>query len=94
MDDDLILYAALERGERDALGTLYDRHAAIVFAVALHLVGDRARAEDVVHDVFLDLARAARAHAPIRNVLRHLVLRVFAHDLGRGGGFGGRSRSR
>lgn len=67
------------RGDRDALAALYDRHAATLFAFALHMVGDRARAEDLLHDTFLDLARhAQKTTAASPPVLRWLVQRLFA----------------
>ena len=77
-DDELL--AAIARGETEALGVLYDRHAAVLFTLAVHLTGSRSRAEDVVHDIFLDLARAARRRDPqLRQPMRWLVLRVFQY---------------
>ena len=77
-DDELL--AAIERGENQALGVLYDRHAAVLFTLAVHLAGNRTRGEDIVHDIFLDLARAARRRDPqLRHALRWLVLRVFQY---------------
>jgi RNA polymerase sigma-70 factor, ECF subfamily len=74
-DDEL--FEAMARNERDALAQLYDRHARVVYAVALHVIGERQRAEDLIHDLFLDLARAARHGRQIGHVLRWLVLQVF-----------------
>ena len=73
------LLAAIAYGDNQALGTLYDRHAAVLFTLALHLLdGDRQRAEDLVHDIFLDLSRAARRRdAKLDPPMRWLVLRVF-----------------
>ncbi len=47
-------------GERDssALGQLYDRHGRFALGVAHRLLGDRAEAEEVVQDVFLQLWHA------------------------------------
>ena len=75
--DDATLYAALARGDHGALSALYDRHAAIVFKIAMHLTHDRKLADDLVHDAFLDLARASRRGMPILHVLRWLILRLF-----------------
>lgn len=77
IDNDTTLYVALSLGDRDALGELYDRHAPILFAIALHVTGHRQRAEDVIHDLFVDLAHAARDRARVDHVLRWLVLRIF-----------------
>jgi RNA polymerase sigma-70 factor, ECF subfamily len=70
------LFAAIARNDRSALGALYDRHARVVFALALHVIGERQKAEDLIHDLFLDLARAARGGHRIDRVLRWLVTEV------------------
>ena len=49
-------------GDVAALGAMYDRHAAMVLAVAYRLLMSRADAEDVVHDVFLGLPEALRRY--------------------------------
>lgn len=54
-DVDLIL--ALRSGNTAALGALYDRHAGLVYGVALKVLNDPQEAEDLVHDIFLYLAR-------------------------------------
>lgn len=76
-DNDTTLFVALSLGDREALGELYDRHAPILFAIALHVTHHRQRAEDALHDVFLELARTARAHSKVEHVLRWLVLGIF-----------------
>ena len=79
MMDDTALLAAMSRGDRGALSSLYDRHAKTLFALAMQLVQDRPRAEDLLHDTFLDLAHHARAPGtPCASVLRWLVQRLFA----------------
>lgn len=50
---DATLAERIRAGDRDALGILYDRHAALAMGVAYRVLGDRARAEDVVHDAFV-----------------------------------------
>ena len=77
---DTALLTAISRGDNEALGALYDRHAAVLFTLALHVLGgDRVRAEDLVHDIFLDLSRAARRRdRKLDPPLRWLVLRIFA----------------
>jgi RNA polymerase sigma-70 factor (ECF subfamily) len=52
---DELLLDAFRRGNTDALGILYDRHARTVLAFALRFTGDRALAEDVVQDCFKEL---------------------------------------
>jgi RNA polymerase sigma-70 factor (ECF subfamily) len=47
------LAAALAAGNHDALAELYDRYAGLAYGVALRVLGDPGRAEDVVQEAFL-----------------------------------------
>lgn len=47
----------LRRGDRDALGELYDEHAPVLYRYALRVTGDWAEAEDVVSATFLEAWR-------------------------------------
>lgn len=42
-----------KRGDRAAMGALYNRFRARIFALALHLSGSRDRADDITQDVFM-----------------------------------------
>jgi RNA polymerase sigma-70 factor (ECF subfamily) len=53
--DDAQWLAAARRGEREAFGRLYRRHAPAVYGLALRVLGDAASAEDVAQDVFLSM---------------------------------------
>lgn len=57
---ELEFLARLRGGESDALATVYDRYASMVFKIAYGLLRDTAEAEDLVHDVFVGLSRAVR----------------------------------
>lgn len=59
-DAEAELLGRLLRAERAALGEVYDAHHAAVRAFARRLVGEPAAAEDLVHEVFVALPRAAR----------------------------------
>jgi len=50
----------LVKGDPQAVGEVYDLYHHAVRAFATRLVGDPAAAEDLVHDVFVALPRAAR----------------------------------
>jgi len=56
---DLSLLRSIANGDRNALGTLFARHKERVFRFALAIAKDRSLADDVVSDVFLDVARHA-----------------------------------
>lgn len=52
---DAALVEQVRRGKQEALSELYDRHATTVYSIALNVLKDPGRAEDVTHDVFLRL---------------------------------------
>jgi RNA polymerase sigma-70 factor (ECF subfamily) len=84
--DDAHLVAAVVRGERAALATIYDRHASLLLALGVRILGDRAQAEDVLHDVFLEAWHQARQFDPSRGTLRAwLVTRMRSRALDRRG---------
>ena len=65
-DDSLV--ARVRRGDTAAVAQLYERYHHHVRGFARRLLGDAASAEDLVHDVFVALPRAAstyRAQAPL-----------------------------
>ncbi len=57
-DDDLLL--AVAAGDESALGACYDRYRLILFSLIFRIVHDRADAEDVLQEVFLQVWRRAR----------------------------------
>ncbi len=65
---DAVLWRSLQQGDRTAFGALYDRYAALVYAIALRTLGNVQDAEDLTQDVFLQLARSA--YDPQRGTLR------------------------
>ena len=68
--EDAALVAAMARGDREALATLYRRHAGVLFGTALRIVGDRREAEDLLHDVWLETWRSAGDYDPKRGRVR------------------------
>ncbi len=53
------LLESIAAGDRLAMQTLYGRHHVKVYRFVLRLVGDAAKAEDIVSDVFLEVWRHA-----------------------------------
>lgn len=66
---DADLFLLLQSGQTDTLGTLYDRHAGLVYGIAFKLLGNRAEAEDLVQDIFLILIKKC-TYDPQRGTLR------------------------
>lgn len=70
------------RGDRQALQGLYQREGGRLLAVALRLVGERALAEDIVHDAFVRIwtqaasfnAQRGSARGWMFTITRHLAL--------------------
>ncbi len=82
--EDAALCAAVAGGDRNALGELYDRHASVLMALGLRMLGSRAQAEDVLHDVFLEAWHNARQFDPARGSVRAwLVTRMRSRCLDR-----------
>lgn len=88
-DHDAALLACA-RGERFALRALYEHEARWLLGVALRIVRDRERAEDVLHDAFMQVWQHAATFDPalgsargwIYTVVRHAALKA-ARDPGR-----------
>ncbi len=57
--DDLSLVSAMAGGDESAASVLYDRHSAVMYGLALRMVGEAADAEEVVLDAFAQAWRDA-----------------------------------
>jgi len=55
------LLARTGLGDRAAFATLYERTSAHLFAVVLSIQRDRAQAEDILQEVYVNVWRAARS---------------------------------
>jgi RNA polymerase sigma-70 factor (ECF subfamily) len=58
-DNDVDLLKAIAARDEAALGRIYDRYRVILFGVLLRILNDRAEAEDVLQEVFLQVWRRA-----------------------------------
>lgn len=73
------LIERLVRGDQWAKEALYRRYVKVVWGTALHMLGNRADAQDVVQDTFIEAFRdvaTLRAHA----ALRPWLLRISVHQ--------------
>ncbi len=57
---DLELIKRIAEGEKRALETLYNRHSDRTFKFLLRLTANRPAAEDLTHDVFLEVWNSAK----------------------------------
>lgn len=69
-DEDAALVAAMARGDRAALATLYERHSGVLLGLATRIVRERREAEDLLHDVLLEAWRSAKDFDPKRGRVR------------------------
>jgi RNA polymerase sigma-70 factor (ECF subfamily) len=81
-DEDLV--TAIAAGSRSALGELYDRYAPVLVALGRKIVGELREAEDLVHDVFLEIWRQAGDYDASRGSARAWIfLRLRSRALDR-----------
>jgi len=52
-----MLVSAVRSGDEQAMAQIYERYSAIVYSVALRVLGDTAAAEDILQEVFMQLWR-------------------------------------
>jgi RNA polymerase sigma-70 factor (ECF subfamily) len=80
---DAALVRAVAAGDRPALAMLYDRYASLVMAVGVRILRNRRDAEDIAHDVFLEVWRRAGTYDPAKASVRTwlvLIMRCRALD--------------
>lgn len=68
--DDCALVMAMGRGDRTALGVLYDRYAALLLAIGHRMLRSVGEAEEVLHEVFVEAFRNAHGYESGRGSVR------------------------
>jgi RNA polymerase sigma-70 factor (ECF subfamily) len=63
------LFSRMRRGDQGAFAELYDRREPQLYRYALHGLGDPAAAEEIAHEVFVELMRADSRYDPNRGPL-------------------------
>lgn len=80
--NDAALLVQIAGGDAEALVALYDRYAPVLMGLAQTIVGGGADAEDVVHDVLLDVWRGASRYLPHHGTVRAwLILQLRSRAL-------------
>jgi RNA polymerase sigma-70 factor (ECF subfamily) len=67
---DAALVLAVASGDRKALAALYDRHGSAMLGLGVRVLRNRRDAEDVLHDVFLEVWRRAHTYDRTRASVR------------------------
>lgn len=81
---DRALLAKVAAGSQEALGQLYDRFAPRMLGLAWRILGTRRDAEDLLHDVFLEIWRRDADYDPERGeVATWLLLRTRSRAIDR-----------
>ena len=57
MDGDTHLLSLVQRGDEQAMASLYDRYSKVVYSVALRVLRDPSAAEDVLQEIFMQIWR-------------------------------------
>ncbi|HVZ61735.1 MAG TPA: sigma-70 family RNA polymerase sigma factor [Terriglobales bacterium] len=67
--DDAYLVTRVRAGDESAFAALYDRYARLVLGVAVRVLRDRAAAEDLLQEIFLQLWKQPQAFDSARGAL-------------------------
>jgi len=82
--EDVVLVQAMAAGDREALAELYRRYASVMLGVGCRILRDRAEAEEVAHEVWVEAFHAARAYEAGRGSPRTwLLVRMRSRSLDR-----------
>jgi len=73
---DEILVARVASGDRTALESLYDYHAAAVLGISLKIIGDRSAAEDVLQETFWRVWQSAVTYQSQRGSFTGWLFRI------------------
>src|SRR6202041_2622874 len=67
--DDVGLLRELQAGNHDALAVLYDRYYNAVLGVGLRILRDRGEAEDILQNIFMEIAERVGQFDPARGTV-------------------------
>jgi RNA polymerase sigma-70 factor, ECF subfamily len=82
--DDVALIRELQAGNDDALAVLYDRYFNAVLGVGLRILRDRGEAEDILQNIFMEIAERVGQFDPARGtVLVWLMQYAYTRSINR-----------
>jgi RNA polymerase sigma-70 factor (ECF subfamily) len=64
----------IARGDREALASLYDTHGDVVYGVLMSILRQESEAQDLLHDVFVEVLERAGDYDPRRGSVRTWLL--------------------
>jgi DNA-directed RNA polymerase specialized sigma24 family protein len=69
-DQDRLALEQIERGDEQAIARLYDRHAGLIYSMAMRVLQNSALAEQVLSDIFIEVWRGPRRFLQIKDTFR------------------------
>lgn len=83
-ETDLGIIKAIQQGNREAFAELYDQHNAWLMALAYRILQNQRDAEDLLHDVFVEIWKKAASYEPKRGTVRSwLAIKIRSRALDR-----------
>ena len=73
VDSDEALIIGTASGDKEALARLYDRYASSLLALGQRILGGRRDAEDLLHDVFVEVWQQAGDYSPARGTVKSWI---------------------
>ncbi|WP_085991212.1 RNA polymerase sigma factor [Oceanobacillus senegalensis] len=64
------LLKQIKNGSKDAFNPFYEIHSSFVFHIAYQVTGNRVEAEDICHDVFIEVFQKAAQYKPNKGSVR------------------------
>jgi RNA polymerase sigma-70 factor, ECF subfamily len=77
--DDASVIRAMQAGDRDAVGLLYDRYSSAAYGLAYKITNDATMAEDALQEAFVSIWRQSSRFDPDRGQVRSWLLTIIHH---------------
>ncbi len=83
-ETDLRIIKAIQKGNKNAFAELYDLHNTWLMALAFRILQNKRDAEDLLHDVFVEIWNKASSYQPERGTVRSwLAIKIRSRALDR-----------